>query len=115
MGCLAYSARRRLQLLAPELKIGEWTRVEGVLPGPEIRALRTGQARLEQIEPFRLAAEGFAATTQDRARLTIVVVQTRIAERAEFLILAWRVSAAAETAEQVAVPCSDRANAAGPR
>ena len=119
IGCLLPSARRRLETLGSTLRIGEWTRVEGVLSRSEVWVFRTARASLATIEPFRLAADGLGATKLDRARLAIAVAEIKVAGRGEFFILASRPNAsesrAAAGAEGIVDPvCAQRANGPEP-
>ena len=88
MGCLAPSAKRALDAAAPKLAVGEWSPIGFLIPHQPFWALRTGSADLDRIDPFRLAAEGFAGKVRSLALLTIVVASARIDGADEFVILA---------------------------
>ena len=60
LGCLVPATKHRLSRLAPELPIGAWTRVSGLIDGAELWASRPGQADLTGVEPFRMSAEALA-------------------------------------------------------
>jgi len=106
----------RLSTLAARLPVDAWTSF-GLIPGSELGALRTGRRDLAGVEPFRLVAEGLGDKIQDRARLTIFVTGTHLAD-GELLILASDAHAPAPSS-QVAVDdlidlaCSVRSRAPG--
>jgi CDP-diacylglycerol pyrophosphatase len=118
IGCLVPSARRKLEALGATLRIGEWTQVEGVLSRSEVWALRSGRANLADIEPFRLAAERFGATTLDQKSLAIAVAEVRLANRDEFFLLASRPDASENggpaKAEGIVDPVCHREDASDP-
>jgi CDP-diacylglycerol pyrophosphatase len=87
IGCSSPRVRRAIRLLAASMKVGEWARVESLVPGSELWGLRTGRSDLSQTEPFRLAAERFAVKDSDLGRLMVSVVGTRIADRDELVLL----------------------------
>jgi CDP-diacylglycerol pyrophosphatase len=86
-GCLIPSTKRALSAVAPTLSVGSWARVDEVVPGVLVWALRTGKPALDGVDPFRLAAEGLAGHIKSRAQLMIFVTQIH-AEGDEFVILA---------------------------
>jgi CDP-diacylglycerol pyrophosphatase len=88
LGCVVPATKRRLERLAPELPIGAWTRVSGVIDGAELWALRPGRADLTEVEPFRLSAGALADKIRDRAQLMIFVTDVRALNNDELLILA---------------------------
>jgi hypothetical protein len=88
MGCLAPSARSALDAAAPRLAIGEWSPIGPLVPHQPFWAFRTGTADLGRLDPFRLAAEGFADKVRNLALLTVVVASARIAGADEFVVLA---------------------------
>jgi CDP-diacylglycerol pyrophosphatase len=88
IGCLVASARRRLQVAAASLPIGEWKRVDSVITDARVWGYRTGSADLAGFDPFRLAAQGLAATAAQRMRLMIAVTTVRVGGRDEFFVLA---------------------------
>ena len=69
------------------MKVGEWTRVESLVPGSELWGLRMGRSDLTQTEPFRLAAERFAVKDSDFGRLMVSIIGARIADRDELVLL----------------------------
>jgi len=69
------------------MKVGEWARVDSLVPGSELWAMRTGQSDLDQFEPFRLAARWLAVEDHDLGRLMVSVVGTRIADHDELVLL----------------------------
>ena len=87
IGCSSPQVQRAMRLLAASMKVGEWARVDSLVPGSELWGLRTGRSDLAQTEPFRLAAERFAVEDSDLGRLMVSVVGTRIADRDELLLL----------------------------
>ena len=88
MGCLAPQPRSALDAAAPRLAIGEWTPIGPLVPHQPFWALRTGSADLARLDPFRLAAEGFADRVRSLALLTVVVASARFAGADEFVVLA---------------------------
>jgi len=86
IGCLVPPIRRGLARAARRLPIGLWERVDEVIPGSALWALRTGQSNLDGINPFRLAAQGLAGTIGSMARISLIVTQLR--DPREFMILA---------------------------
>ena len=87
MGCLGPYIRRALTATAQRLPIGAWERIGNIVPGTRLFAFRTGKKDLDGIYPFRLAAEGLAERTRNRAQLTIFVTQVQITSD-EFIVLA---------------------------
>ena len=77
MGCLAPSARRALEAATPRLTVGEWSPIGPLVPHQPFWAFRTGTADLGRLDPFRLAAGGFADRVHNLALLTNVVAQRR--------------------------------------
>ena len=91
MGCLIPSVKLRLHSASTTLEMDHWTRLENFIPGADMWAYPTGRSRLSGIEPFRLAADEFDASTSERARkLTVAVTMFRGAAGDEFVILASR-------------------------
>jgi CDP-diacylglycerol pyrophosphatase len=88
LGCLVPATKHRLSRLAPQIPIGAWTRVSGVIDGEELWALRPGRADLTGVEPFRLSAEALAHKIRDRAQLMIFVTGVPALNNNELLILA---------------------------
>jgi CDP-diacylglycerol pyrophosphatase len=86
IGCASPRVQRQLRLLTPSMKVGEWARLDTLVPGSELWAMRTGQSDLNGIEPFRFAAARFAVGDSDLARLMISVVGTRVANRNELVL-----------------------------
>lgn len=87
IGCSSPRVQQAMRLLAASMKVGEWARVDSLVPGSELWALRTGRSDLAQTEPFRLVAARFAVGRSDLGRLMVSVVGTRIADRDELLLL----------------------------
>jgi CDP-diacylglycerol pyrophosphatase len=88
IGCLSARARRTLEASVAALKIRAWGRVGALAPETAFWGWRTGQANLDGVEPFRLAAERLAGKSADLGRLMIAVAGTRIAGRDELVVLA---------------------------
>lgn len=88
LGCLVPATKHRLSRLTPELPIGAWTRISGIIDGAELWALRPGRADLTGVEPFRMSAEALVHKIRDRARLTIFVTGVRALNNDELLVLA---------------------------
>ena len=88
MGCLAPSARSALDAAAVRLAIGEWSPIGPLVPHQPFWAFRTGTADLGRLDPFRLAAEGFADRVRSLALLTIVVASVYVDGADEFVVLA---------------------------
>jgi CDP-diacylglycerol pyrophosphatase len=80
--------KRALDAAAPRLAVGEWSPIGFLIPHQPFWALRTGSADLDRIDPFRLAAKGFAGKIRSLALLTIVVASVRVDGADEFVILA---------------------------
>jgi CDP-diacylglycerol pyrophosphatase len=87
IGCASPRVQQALRHLAVSMKVGEWARVDSLVPGSELWAMRTGQSDLDQFEPFRLAARRLAVEDHDLGRLMVSVVGTRIADRDELVLL----------------------------
>ena len=88
MGCLAPSARNALDAAAPRLAIGKWSPIGLLVPHQPFWGFRAGTADLAHLDPFRLAAEGFADRVRNLALLTIVVATARFDGADEFVVLA---------------------------
>jgi CDP-diacylglycerol pyrophosphatase len=88
LGCLVPATKQRLSRLAPQLPIGAWTRIGGLIDGAELWALRPGRADLTGVEPFRMSAKALAHQIRDRAQLTIFVTGVRALNNDELLVLA---------------------------
>ena len=93
MGCLAPSARSALDAAAPRLAIGKWSPIGLLVPHQPFWAFRTGTADLRRLDPFRLAAEGFADKVHNLALLTVMVASARFDGADEFVVLASYVGA----------------------
>lgn len=120
IGCLVAGARLGLQAAAAKLPIGVWQRIEFVIPDADVWAYRTGSPNLAGFDPFRLAAQGLAVTTAERARLIMAVAAVRVDARDEFFVLASRADLGGShpqvTAEDVVDPtCPKRANVSQPK
>jgi hypothetical protein len=66
-----------LDAAAPSLAVGEWSPIGPLFPHQSFWAFRTGTADLGRLDPFRLAAGGFADRVHNLALLTNVVAQRR--------------------------------------
>jgi CDP-diacylglycerol pyrophosphatase len=88
VGCLRPSVRRALAAAAPEVPIGEWARIDAVVPHQTFWATRIRAADLSDVQPFRLAAEALADKVKDLAIMMIMVAGVRVDGDDEFLILA---------------------------
>jgi CDP-diacylglycerol pyrophosphatase len=88
MGCLAPTARSALDAGAARLAVGEWSPIGLLLRHQPFWAFRTGSSDLARVDPFRLAAEGFADWVPNLAHLTVAVASVRIADADEFVVLA---------------------------
>jgi CDP-diacylglycerol pyrophosphatase len=93
VGCLLPAVKRALAAAAPEVPIGEWERLPGVVRHLVFWGTRVRGADLADVEPFRLVAESLADKVRDRAKLTIMVAGVRVAGEDGFLILASYVGA----------------------
>jgi len=79
-----------LNAVGPTLRVGEWTRVEDVLSRSEVSVLRTGRAKLADIEPFHLAVEGLGSAVLERTSMVIAVAAVGVGDGDEFFVLASR-------------------------
>jgi CDP-diacylglycerol pyrophosphatase len=114
IGCLSARARRMLDASVAELKLRAWGRVGALAPETAFWGWRTGQANLDGVEPFRLAAERAPGKSADLGRLMIVVAGARITGRDELVVLAADVGPPAPrgltSAEEILdMNCSDSA------
>jgi CDP-diacylglycerol pyrophosphatase len=91
VGCLLSSARRALAAAAPTVPIGEWARIDAIVPHRVFWATRVRE--LSDVEPFRLATDALADKIRDRGQLTVAVAGVRVDDDDEFLILASYVGA----------------------
>ena len=89
MGCLAPSTKQALTAAARRLPIGAWRSTADIVPGARLWVFRTGRNDLDEVHPFRLAAEGLLGPTGNRAELTIFLAQVQIPND-EFVVLASR-------------------------
>jgi CDP-diacylglycerol pyrophosphatase len=88
VGCLVPYARAKLAAAAPRVPMGEWAQIGPVVPHTMFWAYRIPGTDLENVNPFRLAAEVVAGKTKDPGDLTVVVVGVRDEDEDQFLILA---------------------------
>ena len=87
VGCASPRIRQALRLLAASQKVGDWTPIGALGPSSELWGMRAGRPNLDQIEPFRLAAQRFAAEDADLSRLTIAAVGMHVDDHDEMALL----------------------------
>ncbi|RBP15632.1 CDP-diacylglycerol pyrophosphatase [Roseiarcus fermentans] len=89
IGCLPPEARRFLAEAARTMPLGVWTRVGAVLPHEVYFGERVREAEFARLNPFRLAAQGFAGAADHPDRLMVMTVGARVRGEDDFLILAF--------------------------
>ncbi len=89
IGCLRPDARRFFDQAAERLPLNEWTRVGPVVPGQVYFGERVKESDFERLNPFRIAAQGFAGAAEDPGRLMVMVVGARVNDEDDFLIVAF--------------------------
>lgn len=87
IGCASARVRETLPALAAAMKVGEWARVDSLIPRSQLWGMRTGQSDLSGLEPFRVAARRFASDNSALDQLMVFVVGTQIANHDELVLL----------------------------
>ncbi len=87
IGCASARVREALPALAASMKVGEWVRVDSLIPRSQLWGMRTGQSELSRLEPFRVAARRFGFETSALDPLMVFVVGTQTANRDELVLL----------------------------
>ena len=103
IGCLDPDLARLIDLEGAKARPREWSRALARSFGADLWIYRTGVDALTDVNPFRLASDGPAASARDRLRTMIGIARPAIAGRREFVILASRSHGGSPsvTAEQV--------------
>jgi len=88
VGCLQPDARRTLAAEAQRMPLGQWTRVGAVLPHQVYFGERVREADFERLNPFRIAAQGFAGAAENPGGLMLMTVGASVRGEDDLLILA---------------------------
>ena len=89
IGCLRPDARRFLDEAAQRMPLYDWTRVGPVFPRQVYYGVRVRDADFDRLNPFRIAAHGFAGAAENPGRLMVVTAGARVKDEDDFLILAF--------------------------
>lgn len=88
IGCLKPDARLFLDAAAQHMPLGRWTRVGPVLPHQVYFGERVREADFDRLNPFRIAAQGFAGAAENPGGLMVMTVGARVRGEDDLLILA---------------------------
>ena len=91
IGCISRQAKQTLRAIAPQLPENKWAPIKERMQGFGFWGRRVAQETLADVNPFRLAAEGFPDETKSSAQSAIIVAGTQLADgRNEFVLLVSR-------------------------
>ncbi len=89
IGCLHPGARRFLDESAQRMPLYDWTRVGPIFPRQVYYGVRVKESDFEQLNPFRIAAHGFAGAAENPGGLMVMVVGARVKDEDDLVIVAF--------------------------